>query len=73
MRRSRNDAAIMGSMAWEAHRQEWRSRPDGVGSHRTPISGYDTIVQFTNGEVGMIQDVYVNDALRALGLREVPT
>lgn len=71
MRRSRGDERITGGMAFDGGRPYWNFRPGQYNGHTTPSSGYDTLVYFTNGAVGMIQDAYVDQALEAIGLREV--
>lgn len=71
MRREQGDHQIMGGYAYDGH-NTWMASYS-IDTHRTPSRGYDTIVQFANGAVGMIRDEYVEQALRELGLREVTT
>ena len=71
MRRSHGDERIVGGMAFDQMRPYWNFRPGNHSGHTTPTGGYDTIVFFTNGAVGMIQDAFVDQALEAIGLREV--
>ena len=71
MRRSRYDEPIVGGMAYDFGYGRWEFRQGNHAGHTTPATGYDTIVYFTNGAVGMIDDRLVDEALAAVGLREV--